>query len=105
MLNFDTDRFVRIQTGAVSLAETARPLMRKLLGDGVQRLFFMGTGGVQLLALPAVELAQRLTAFPVSAHYPAQVVLDPPAGLDSEALVVLPRSPEPPRRAWRCSVF
>jgi fructoselysine-6-phosphate deglycase len=90
MLNFDNDRFVRIQSGAVALADTARPLMRELLADGVQRLFFMGTGGAQLLTLPAVELAQRLSTFPVSAHYPAQVVLDPPAGLDSNALVVIP---------------
>ena len=90
MLNFDEQRFVRIQSGALALAEQARPLLRELLGQGVQRLLFMGTGGVQLLTLPAVELAQRLTSFPVAAHFPAQVVLAPPAGLDHTALVVLP---------------
>ncbi|RWD73869.1 SIS domain-containing protein [Mesorhizobium sp.] len=90
MLNFDKDRFVRIQSGAVSIAGDVRALMRKLLADGVERLFFMGTGGVQLLTLPAIELAQRHSTFPVAAHFPAQVVLDPPAGLDSKALVVLP---------------
>lgn len=90
MLNFDKDRFVRIQSGAVSIANEMRPLMRTLLAEGIERLFFMGTGGVQLLTLPAIELAQRLSTFPVSAQFPAQVVLDPPAGLDSKALVMLP---------------
>jgi fructoselysine-6-phosphate deglycase len=90
MLNFDKDRFVRIQSGAVSIAGDVRLIMRTLLSGGVERLYFMGTGGVQLLTLPAIELAQRLSTFPVSGHYPAQVVLDPPAGLDDKALVVIP---------------
>ncbi len=90
MLNFDKDRFVKIQSGAVSIAGEARSLMRKLLSEGVERLYFMGTGGVQLLTLPAIELAQRHSTFPVSAQYPAQVVLDPPAGLDRKALVIIP---------------
>jgi fructoselysine-6-phosphate deglycase len=90
MLNFDKDRFVRIQSGAVSIAGDVRLIMRTLLSGGVERLFFMGTGGVQLLTLPAIELAQRLSTFPVSGHYPAQAVLDPPAGLDDKALVVIP---------------
>lgn len=90
MLNFDKDRFVKIQSGAVSIAGEVRALMHKLLSDGVERLYFMGTGGVQLLTLPAIELAQRHSTFPVSAQYPAQVVIDPPAGLDRRALVVIP---------------
>ncbi|SDA90987.1 SIS domain-containing protein [Mesorhizobium qingshengii] len=90
MLNFDKDRFIRIQSGAVSIAREARSLMRTLLAEGVERLFFMGTGGVQLLTLPAIELAKRYSTFPVSAEYPAQVVLDPPAGLDNKAVVVIP---------------
>ncbi|WP_253949068.1 SIS domain-containing protein [Mangrovicoccus sp. HB161399] len=90
MLNFDGERFVRIQGGAVALAETARPLMRGFLDAGVQRIFFMGTGGVQLLTLPAIEFAQRHTTFPVSACFPAQVVIAPPAGLDETALAILP---------------
>jgi fructoselysine-6-phosphate deglycase len=90
MLNFDESRFIRIQSGAVSIAGEVRSLVRALLSEGVERLYFMGTGGVQLLTLPAVELVQRHSLFPVSAQYPAQVVLDPPAGLDRKALVVIP---------------
>ncbi len=90
MLNFDKDRFIRIQSGAVSIAEMARPLMRRLLDHGIERLYFMGTGGVQLLTLPAIDLIQRHSSFPVAACYPAQVVVDPPAGLNDKALVIIP---------------
>lgn len=90
MLNFDRDRFIRIQSGAVSIAGEARSLMHTLLSEGVERLFFMGTGGVQLLTLPAIDLAKKYSTFPVSAEFPAQIVLDPPAGLDSKAVAVIP---------------
>lgn len=90
MLNFDNDRYIRIQGGAVSIADQARALMRGLLDDGIERIYFMGTGGVQLLTFPAIELVQRHSTFPVTACHPAQVVLDPPAGLDEKALVIIP---------------
>ncbi|MBB3979805.1 fructoselysine-6-phosphate deglycase [Rhizobium azooxidifex] len=64
--------------------------MRELLNDGLERIFFMGTGGVQFLTQPAIELARNSTLFPVSAAYSAQVVLEPPAGLNEKALVILP---------------
>jgi fructoselysine-6-phosphate deglycase len=90
MLNFDKDRFLRIQSGAIALTGTIRPLMRDLLAQGVERLYFMGTGGVQLLTLPAIDVIRRYSTFPVEACFPAQVVLDPPKGLDDKALVVIP---------------
>lgn len=90
MLNFDKDRFLTIQGGAVGIADDMRKLVRELLSSGIERVFFMGTGGVQLLTLPAIELASRHSVFPICAELPAQVVLDPPAGLDASALVVLP---------------
>jgi fructoselysine-6-phosphate deglycase len=90
MLNFDRDRFVGIQTGAVAIAAEVRSLVGKLLADDIERLYFMGTGGVQLLTLPAIELLQQRSTFPVAALYPAQVVLDPPVGLDDKSAVVIP---------------
>jgi len=90
MLNFDEKRFVSIQTGAVAIADEVKPLLRRLLNGGLERIFFMGTGGVQFLTQPAIEFAKSATLFPVSSAFPAQVVLDPPAGLDEKALVILP---------------
>jgi fructoselysine-6-phosphate deglycase len=90
MLNFDKDRFVKIQSGAVAISDDVRALVRNLLNDGIERIFFMGTGGVQFLTLPAIELAQQSTLFPVSSGYSAQAVIAPPAGLDEKALVIMP---------------
>lgn len=90
MLNFDKDRFVKIQSGAVAIADDVRALMHDLLRDGLERIFFMGTGGVRFLNQPAIELARKLTLFPVSEAFSAQVVIDPPAGLNEKALVILP---------------
>ncbi|WP_395021677.1 SIS domain-containing protein [Dongia sp.] len=90
MLNFDADRFVKIETGAVAIAGEVRALVKKLLGEGVDRLYFMGTGGVQLLTHPAIELAGHRSRFPVAGAYPAEVVIDPPAALDKNSLVVIP---------------
>lgn len=90
MLNFDKDRFVKIQGGAVAIAEDVRALMRRLLDDGIERILFMGTGGVQFLTEPAIEIARNATVFPVSSAFSAQVVLEAPAGLDDKALVILP---------------
>lgn len=90
MLNFDKDRFVKIQGGAVAIAENVRALMRRLLDDGLERIFFMGTGGVQFLTHPAIEIARNATVFPVSSAFSAEVVLEAPAGLDEKALVILP---------------
>jgi fructoselysine-6-phosphate deglycase len=90
MPTLDKDRFVRIETGALAIAGDVRALIKRLLADGVDRLYFMGTGGVQLLTLPAVEVARRRSRFPVGAAYPAEVVIDPPAALDKNSLVVIP---------------
>jgi len=90
MLNFDEQRFLSIQSGAVAIAGEVRPLMRQLLAEGLERIFFMGTGGVQFLMQPAIKLAQSSTLFPVSGAFPAKVVLDPPAGLDEKTLVIIP---------------
>lgn len=38
MLNFDKDRFIKIQSGAVSFADEARSLVRKLLAEGIERM-------------------------------------------------------------------
>ncbi len=46
----------------------------------------MGTGGVQFLTQPAIEIARNATVFPVQAAFSAQVVLESPAGLDDKAL-------------------
>lgn len=90
MLNFDRDRFVRIQSGAVGIADTVHPIVGKLLTKPVERLHFLGAGGAQLLMLPAASLLERCSSFPVHVQYPAEVVASSPSGIDERSLVVIP---------------
>ncbi len=64
--------------------------MKKLLAEGVDRLYFMGTGGVQLLTHPAIVLCRAALEVSGQRRISGQVVIDPPAGLDKNSLVVIP---------------
>ncbi|AMY69520.1 SIS domain-containing protein [Frigidibacter mobilis] len=87
---FGIAAFLQVQHGALDIARGLRPLIRQLLDQGITRLYFIGSGGEQVLALPAVDLLRREGGFPTQACVAAQVVLDPPAGLDQRALAVIP---------------
>ncbi|PTE19810.1 sugar isomerase [Cereibacter changlensis JA139] len=87
---FDSATFLRVLHGAIDIAGGLRPLVRQLRNQGISRAFFIGSGGEQLLTLPATDLLRRAGGFPVEACVAAQVVLAPPTGLDRSALAVIP---------------
>lgn len=90
MLNFDRDRFVRIQRGAVGIADAIQPTLDKLLAGPVERLHFLGTGGAQILMLPAAQLLCDRSSFDVRVRYAAEAVLSSPGDVDERSLVVIP---------------
>lgn len=89
-LDFDSAAFLNVQEGALGVARGLRPLVRQLLEQGITRLYFVGSGGERLLTLPAVDLLRRAGGISVDTCDAAQVVLDPPIGLDRNALAVIP---------------
>ncbi|MDH2398393.1 SIS domain-containing protein [Bradyrhizobium sp. SSUT18] len=90
MLNFDEPRFLRIQSGAVALAERIDTTIASALNAGATNLFFLGTGGVAYLMQPAYQLLQRRSTFPVFLDYPAELVLTGSANLTKNSIVVMP---------------
>src|SRR3954447_10088912 len=90
MLNFDEDRFRSIQGGAVGLAAPLRKTVRGLLDDGAENLFFLGAGGAGVLMLPAAQLLQRKTTFPVYLEHAAEIVLSDHEALGPKSIVVIP---------------
>jgi fructoselysine-6-phosphate deglycase len=90
MLNFDETRFLRIQSGAVALAERIDHAISSALTSGAENLFFLGTGGVAYLMQPAYQLLQRRSTFPVFLDYPAELVLTGSANLTKNSIVVMP---------------
>ena len=90
MLNFDEDRFVRIQSGAVALAEPLHAAVAEALEAGIDNLFFLGAGGVTLLAHPAAHLLQARSTFPVHSDMAAELVVRDNVHLGPRSLVVMP---------------
>jgi fructoselysine-6-phosphate deglycase len=90
MLNFDEARFLRIQTGAVDLAEAIDATIAGCLEKGADNLFFLGTGGAGILMQPATLLMRSQSAFPVFCEMPAEIVLTGHKHLNGSSIVVIP---------------
>jgi fructoselysine-6-phosphate deglycase len=90
MLNFDPDRFVRIQSGALAVAGDLDATLKKCLDQGATNLFFLGAGGVMLLTEPALRLLQTRSTFPVHYEKGAELVESDSVHLGTGSIVVMP---------------
>ena len=90
MLNFDTERYLRIQHGAVGLADRIDTLVRDALASGATNLVFAGAGGAGILMEPAARLLRLRSTFPARVELPAELVLEGAPGIDRDTLVVIP---------------
>jgi L-ribulose-5-phosphate 4-epimerase len=88
MLNFDEPRFLRIQSGAVALAERIDSTIASAIKAGAESLYFLGTGGVAYLMQPAYQLLQRNSKFSAFIDYPAELILTGSANLTAKSIVV-----------------
>ncbi|MGF1626225.1 MAG: SIS domain-containing protein, partial [Alphaproteobacteria bacterium] len=82
--------FLSVQNGAVAQAEAIDDAVASAIAEGRKNLFFLGTGGVAYLMLPAIQLLQRRSSFPVFADFPAELALTGSANLTADSLVVMP---------------
>lgn len=89
MLNFDKDRFLGIQGGAVALAGEIDKIVAEALRDGITNLHLLGTGGVALLLQPAVQLLRRQSTFPVFADSVSELMAAGSVNLNAGSLVFL----------------
>lgn len=90
LLNFDEDRYLGIQIGAVSMASEIEDLITKLLNNGATNVFFVGAGGAGILMLPAARLLQNSSTFPAFHMMPEELALEGNAHLGSHSIVVIP---------------
>ncbi|MBY5413220.1 SIS domain-containing protein, partial [Rhizobium leguminosarum] len=90
MLNFDEQRFLRIQSGAVALRERLDRVIADCLAAGAENIHFLGTGGAAILMQPAAQLLLRQSRFPVFFDMPAELVLTGSANLNGKSIVVIP---------------
>lgn len=90
MLNFDIDRFLRIEAGALALAPSIHEAMGQCLRKGAKNIFFLGTGGAAILMQPASLLLQRRSAFPAYMEIAAEFVAGGHQALGPHSIVVIP---------------
>lgn len=90
MLNFDPDRYLSIQKGAVALEPQLRRLVAERLSGGTENLFFVGTGGVAALMDVAARLLQTRSTLPVFVERAAEIVNLRHVGLGPASLVIMP---------------
>lgn len=78
MLNFDVDRFVRIEKGAVDLGKPISEAIDELHTNGkLENLYLMGSGGVAFLLQPAAELIKKNSTFSVFTGIAAEFMANP----------------------------
>ena len=90
MLNFDPDRFLKIESGAVALAGPIHAAIGVALAKGARNIFFLGTGGAAILMQPAALLLQRRSAFPAFMEIAAELVIAGHHALGPQSIVVIP---------------
>ncbi len=90
MLNFDDERFLRIQRGAVAHTEGLRITIAKLLTEGAANLFFIGSGGAGILMQPAHHLLRTTSTFPAHLVNPAELLANGCPDLGARSIVVIP---------------
>lgn len=90
MLNFDEQRFLRIQDSAVGLGAQIDAMVQACLEQGAQNLFLVGTGGAAILMLPAARLLQTRSTLPVHVEDPAELVSTGSVHLGPQSVVVIP---------------
>ncbi|MFT4221008.1 MAG: SIS domain-containing protein [Microbacterium sp.] len=90
MLNFDPERFLRIQNEALSHTRSIQRVVGSLFDDGASNLFFLGAGGAGKLMEPAAQLIARLSDFPVYLENAAELVAVGSSNLGPQSIVVIP---------------
>jgi fructoselysine-6-phosphate deglycase len=93
MLNFDEDRFLGIQSGAMALAQGIHEAIATSLRHGAENLFFLGAGGAGILMEPAARLLQLRSRFPVHLEMPAELVVTGSVHLGPHSIAVIPCGP------------
>ena len=90
MLNFDPDRFLAIQSGAVAHAEGIDRVIGDLLARGAPNVHFLGSGGAAILMQPAVQLLRQRSALPVFSDNIAELMAGGSANLEAGSIVIMP---------------
>ena len=90
MLNFDAERFLGIQKGAVALGPEIRAATQRYVAESIDSVFFLGTGGAAILMYPAASFLASYSRLKVFTDRSAELVLTDHRSLGPKSLVIIP---------------
>ncbi len=90
MFNFDLERFLSIQSGAVKVSRDLGNLMKTLVTRETDNLFFMGSGGAGILMQAAADLMIKRSSLPCYNVLCAELVLTGHSQLGNNSIVIMP---------------
>src|SRR5687767_4263975 len=90
MLIFDGARFLKIETGGVARAAERDGGGARYVAEGIDSVFFLGTGGAAILMYPAAALLAQRSRLKVFTEKSAELVLADHRALGPRSLVVIP---------------
>ena len=90
MLNFDDERFLASQRGALAHGVALHDVVADHVADHGDSVFFLGAGGAGILMSPAADLLTRESSLATFCQAPAELMALGSAHLNSRSLVVIP---------------
>ncbi|MFT4413723.1 SIS domain-containing protein [Fredinandcohnia humi] len=90
MFNFDVERFLRIQNGALALKSDFDEAIDSIFEKGIENVFFVGTGGATILMFAAQYIVKNNSSMPVYTEISSELILMDHKHLGEKSLVILP---------------
>ncbi|MCT6891795.1 MAG: SIS domain-containing protein, partial [Lactobacillus sp.] len=89
MFNFDEQRFLDTQEGAINKKDSINQIIDAVLPD-TDNIFFIGSGGVGILFDSTIEFARTRSNFPFHRILAAEFIAAPSKMFSRNSLVVIP---------------
>ncbi|HIF1440092.1 TPA: SIS domain-containing protein, partial [Enterococcus faecium] len=89
MFNFDQERFLKTQAGAVATNEQISNILESIASD-LEEIYFIGSGGVGILFDSTIEFARTRSTFPFHRVIAAEFMIHPNKTFSNKSLVVIP---------------
>lgn len=89
MFNFDQERFLKTQKGAVAANKEITEILKPLAAN-LEEIYFIGSGGVGILFDSTVEFARTRSSFSFHRLIAAEFMIHPNKTFSEKSLVIIP---------------
>lgn len=90
LLNFERERYLRIQGGAVGLKSEIEKIIDTVYYQGIENVFFIGSGGAEILMHVAEYVLNTHSSLPVYSEIGSEFMLKGHKHFNNKSLVIMP---------------